>query len=226
GELSTTQFNVNSNQQVNIYGKSNFQPIIDTYYNKVMSDIDNELNPIIVFLLKFFNQSPNVIRLTKERIKKYLQFEKYLLDELIPFISQENENPHLISAGCSLGAYHAVNIAFRHPLLFKKAIGISGRYDLTIHLQFYNDLFDGYRNEDIYFNMPSQYIPNLTDEAFIHSLQNLEIIFIVGNEDAFLENNILLSDHLKKKNIPNILHLMEGEAHKPKYWGELLKLYL
>jgi esterase/lipase superfamily enzyme len=161
-----------------------------------------------------------------ERIKKYLQFEKYLLDELIPFISQENENPHLISAGCSLGAYHAVNIAFRHPLLFKKVIGISGRYDLTIHLQFYNDLFDGYRNEDIYFNMPSQYIPNLTDEAFIHSLQNLEIIFIVGNEDAFLENNILLSDHLKKKNIPNILHLMEGEAHKPKYWGELLKLYL
>src|SRR5665647_1438014 len=154
-----------------------------------------------------------------ERIKRHSQFEKYLLDEVIPFIKEQNKNPDMISAGCSLGAYHAVNLAFRHPFLFKKVMGISGRYDLTIHLEFFDDLFEGYWDENIYFNMPSQYIPNLTDEELIRELQNLEIIFVVGKDDAFLENNRRLSESLKKKNIPNTLHLVDGEAHKASYWG-------
>jgi esterase/lipase superfamily enzyme len=161
-----------------------------------------------------------------ERINRHLLFEKYLLEELIPFITQQNNNTDLISAGCSLGAYHAVNFAFRHPHLFKKVIGISGRYDLTLQLPFFDDLFETYWNEDIYFNMPSQYIPNLSDDDKIRSLQNLEITLIVGKEDAFLEINQQLSDSLHKKNIANILHLMEGEAHKAAYWGELMKICL
>ncbi len=59
-------------------------------------------------------------------------------------------------------------------------IGLSGRYNLCLHLDFFDDLFDGYWNEDIYFNMPSQYISNLTDEGQIRALQNLEIIFSIG----------------------------------------------
>jgi esterase/lipase superfamily enzyme len=157
----------------------------------------------------------------EERIKRHLYFEKYILEELIPFINQQNNNVDFISAGCSLGAYHAVNLAFKYPHLFKKVIGISGRYDLTIKLPYFDDLFDSYWNEDIYFNMPNQYIPNLADEHKIKSLQNLEIILIVGKEDAFLDINLQLSESLHKKNIANILHLME-----PNYWGELMKICL
>jgi esterase/lipase superfamily enzyme len=161
-----------------------------------------------------------------ERMRRHSQFEKYLLDEVIPFIRQRNKNPGLISAGCSLGAYHAVNFAFRHPRLFKKVIGLSGRYDLSLQLEFFDDLFEGYWDEDIYFNMPGQYIHNLTNEEMIGALQNLDIIFSIGIEDAFFENNLQLSRSLKEKNIPNILHILEGEAHKARYWGELLKIYL
>ena len=161
-----------------------------------------------------------------ERMKRHTHFEKYLLDEVIPFIRKQNKNPDIVSAGCSLGAYHAVNLAFRHPRLFKKVIGMSGRYDLTVQLEFFDDLFDGYWDKDIYFNMPGQYIHNLTNDDSIRALQNLDIIFAIGVEDAFLENNLQLSNSLKEKNISNILHLLEGEAHKARYWGELMKLYL
>jgi esterase/lipase superfamily enzyme len=162
----------------------------------------------------------------EERIKRHLLFEKYLLEELIPFIRQQNTNTNLISAGCSLGAYHAVNFAFKYSHLFKKVIGISGRYDLTLQLPFFDDLFETYWNEDIYFNMPCQYIPNLFDEDKIKLLQNLQIILVVGKEDAFLQINQHLSDSLHKKSISNTLYLMEGEAHKASYWGKLMQICL
>lgn len=103
---------------------------------------------------------------------------------------------------------------------------MSGRYDLTLHLEFFDDLFEGYWDEDIYFNMPGQYIHNVSGNELIGALQQLDIIFVVGVEDAFLENNLQLSNSLREKNIRNILHLQEGEAHKAKYWGELMKVYL
>ena len=161
-----------------------------------------------------------------EKIKRHLQFEKYILHEVLPFIKRKNNNPSIISAGCSFGAYHAVNLAFKNPGIFTKVLGISGRYDLTLQLEYFDDLLDGYRDEDVYFNMPSQYIPYISDEKLLQELQKTPIILVVGKEDAFLENNIQLSESLNKKNIPNILHLMEGEAHKPKYWGELMRKYL
>ena len=159
-----------------------------------------------------------------DRIYRYTLFEKYLLEEVIPFIKQQNKN-ELISAGCSLGAYHAVNIAFRHPHLFKKTIGISGRYDLTIQVKHFDNLFEGYLDDTVYSNMPALYIPNFSSKEKI-SLQNLDIILVVGKEDLFVKNNLQLSESLRKKNIPHQLHLVEGEAHKAIYWGALLNNYL
>lgn len=155
------------------------------------------------------------------RMNRYIQFEKYLLEEVIPTIKKKNKKK-LTAAGCSLGAYHAVNISFRYPLLFSKVIGISGRYDLTKKIKHYENLFEGYMDDTIYSNMPSLYVPNISSEENIHSLQKLEIILIVGKEDLFCNNNIQLSESLHKKNIPHQLQLVEGEAHKANYWGELL----
>ncbi|MCW3093227.1 MAG: putative esterase [Ferruginibacter sp.] len=161
-----------------------------------------------------------------ERMQRHLQFEKYLLYELLPLIQYQNNNPAIVSAGCSLGAYHAVNLAFRHPEYFKKVIGLSGRYDLSIKLEFFDDLFDGYWDEEIYYNMPGQYVHNINSDEQVQALQNLDIIFVVGVQDAFLENNLQLSRSLREKNIVNTLHLLEGEAHKARYWGELMEFYL
>jgi esterase/lipase superfamily enzyme len=161
----------------------------------------------------------------EQRIQRHLQFEKYVLFEVIPFINQINAHPYLISAGCSLGAFHAANIAFRHPHLFKKIVGMSGRYDLTLKLEFFDDLFDGYRNYDIYFNTPSRFIADLSGERIIRLLKKMEMIFVIGREDAFLENNIQLHTLLLEKGIENSLIFWDGEAHKARYWRQMVQLY-
>lgn len=161
----------------------------------------------------------------EQRIQRHLQFEKYILFEVIPFINRINPHPYLISAGCSLGAFHAANIAFRHPHLFKKLVGMSGRYDLTMKLEFFDDLFDGYRNEEIYFNTPSRFIGDISGERIIRLLKKMEMIFVVGKEDAFLENNIQLHAVLLEKGIGNSLIFWDGEAHKARYWREMVRLY-
>ena len=54
------------------------------------------------------------------RINRHVQYEEYILNEVFPLMEQKNPHPCVISHGCSLGAFHATNIALRHPHLFKK----------------------------------------------------------------------------------------------------------
>ena len=161
-----------------------------------------------------------------ERIVRHIQYENYVLNEVMPFIRYKNSNRYIVSAGCSLGAYHAVNIAFKHPDQFSKVVGMSGRYDLTLQTKSFNDLFDGYRDLNIYFNMPSQYIPNLSDEKIISQLKKLQIVLAIGKEDPFLPNNQFLHHTLLKKGIPNTLNIWEGEAHRPWFWQQMVQYFL
>jgi esterase/lipase superfamily enzyme len=46
-----------------------------------------------------------------KRINKHLQYEKHILNEVVPFIKNKKTDQSLVAAGCSLGGYHAVNIA-------------------------------------------------------------------------------------------------------------------
>lgn len=161
-----------------------------------------------------------------ERILRHLQFEKYVVEEVLALVQKKNPHPTVVAAGCSLGAWHAVNLAFKYPYLFHKVVGLSGRYDLTISLEHFDDLFDGYRNENIYYNTPSQFIPNLHHPELIVALKALEIIFVVGEKDVFMENNQALSNALWTKGIWNALHLWDGESHKARYWRHMVQLYL
>ncbi len=90
------------------------------------------------------------------RIARHVQYEEYLLNEVVPLIRQKNADPHLVSLGCSFGGYHAVNIALRHPDIFSGFLSMSGAFDLTNFLQ-------GYYDQDCYFNLPTHCLPNLSD---------------------------------------------------------------
>ena len=160
------------------------------------------------------------------RILRHIEYEKYILQEVIPFIKNSNPEKKLIVAGCSLGGYHAVNIALRHPTLFTKVVGMSSRYDLTVSLPFFDDLFQGYSDENIYFNMPNYFVPQISDPRILKQLRKLKIILVIGREDIFLNNNEQLSGALSKINVPHDLFIWDEEAHRPRYWREMVKLYL
>ena len=161
-----------------------------------------------------------------QRIIRHIQYQQYIVREVLPLMRNKNNNNYIVTAGCSLGAYHAINIALRHPWFFSKAIGMSGRYDLTLKANSFPDLFDSYWDENIYFNMPSQSIPNLYDEHIIGHLKKIQIVLAVGKEDPFLPNNEFLHHTLLKKGIPNTLHVWEGEAHRPRFWQQMVQYFL
>lgn len=161
-----------------------------------------------------------------ERIWRHIQYEQYIINEVLALIRSKNPHTYLIAAGCSLGAYHAMNIAFRHPHLFDKAVGMSGRYDLTAAIGPFHDLFYGYTDENIYYNMPNRFIPGLIDDRILNDLKKMEIIFAIGRDDPFLENNKHLSGALWKSGVWNAMHIWEGGAHKAKYWKRMVQAYL
>ena len=162
----------------------------------------------------------------RDKITRHIEYEKYILNEVIPLISQTNCDKTLIAHGCSLGAFHAMNIACRHPKLFNKVVSFSGRYDLTNQIHFYSDLFNDFYNEDIYYNMPNHYLPNLSDQYIIDNLRKLEIVFVVGKDDVLYENNILLKSVLEKLELNFVFRAWDGKAHKPKCWSKMAQAYL
>ena len=49
------------------------------------------------------------------RVQRHLQYERYIINDVLPLMWNKNWTPRTIVTGCSFGAYHAVNFAFRHP---------------------------------------------------------------------------------------------------------------
>ena len=160
------------------------------------------------------------------RIKRHLSYEEYILHEVFPFMEQRNQHPCTISHGCSLGAFHAANIVFRHPHLFQKLCAFSGRYDLTLQIESFSNLLDGFYNEDDYYNTPTHFLPNLHCDEKLSQLRDTDIVMVVGKEDPFLENNLHLSQILNGKSVAHELHQWDDRAHRGYYWRKMVAMYL
>jgi esterase/lipase superfamily enzyme len=158
----------------------------------------------------------------RDRIKRHKQYEDYVLKEVIPFTHDKNPDSELIAHGCSMGAYHAVNIAMRHPRLFCRVVALSGRYDLTCGVGSFRDLFDGYYDEDVYFHNPSHFVPNINNPEMLDLIRRMQVTIAIGEADSFLVNNLQFRDVLHERGIQPSFHIWSGEAHQACYWREMI----
>jgi esterase/lipase superfamily enzyme len=154
-----------------------------------------------------------------ERARRHLQYERYLLDEVLPFTRHRNPDPFLITTGASFGAYHAVNFAFRHPHLVGRVIGLSGLYDIT-------QLTRGEYGHDVYVNNPSHFLGHLHDHWHLEALRRMDIILVTGRDDPHRENNEYLSAQLWNKGVGNALRLWDGWAHDWPWWRQMIRHYV
>lgn len=161
-----------------------------------------------------------------DRIRRHIQFEGYVLDEVLPFSQSINPNPFLIAHGCSFGAYHAVNIALRHPQRFGRVVAFSGRYDLTTAPDGFRNLLDGHYDQDVYFHMPAHYMANLDDHGMLEQVRRLDIKLVVGEHDPFRADNARLSEILWAKGVPHLFRVWAGRAHGPRRWKEMVRWFL
>lgn len=161
-----------------------------------------------------------------ERIRRHRAFEEYILNEVLPLMAEKNPHDCTIVHGCSLGAFQAASLVFRHPHLFRKLVAFSGRYDLTMRVESFVDLFDGYYDDDIYFHTPTHFLPGLGSELQLEKLRQVDIVLTIGDADPFLANNRHLSELLASKQIGHRLHVWDGRAHRAGAWRRMAPLYI
>jgi esterase/lipase superfamily enzyme len=162
----------------------------------------------------------------EKRLERHGLYEQYVLQEVLPITVEKNPNPFLIAHGCSIGAYHAVNIAFRHPELFGKVVGLSGRYDLTTPIGEFDNLFAGFYSDELYFHTPNHFIPGLNDELLLAAFRRMDIVIAVGETDPFHSSTRTLSDALTHKGIQHHFSVWTGEAHRASCWRKMVRVYL
>lgn len=102
-------------------------------------------------------------------------YDDYLVEEVVPFVHHHCGGWQPIATlGASLGAYYAVNALLKHPDVFKRCLGLSGVYDMKAFM-------DGTYDDNLYFNNPVDYIPNLSDPWHYHQLQSCDIHIATGH---------------------------------------------
>jgi esterase/lipase superfamily enzyme len=161
-----------------------------------------------------------------ERIEQHLAYERYILSEVLPFAAKLNPRATLTVHGCSFGAYHAMAIALRHPEKFARVLAFSGRYDLTLDAGDFHTLFHGFYDEALLAITPSHFLPELTEARALRKIRALRFTLVCGEDDPFFANNQDLCAAFAQKKIKHELHAWVGNAHRFRYWRQMLRIYL
>lgn len=155
----------------------------------------------------------------QERARRHLDYERYVLEELLPAITETNPDPYRCLIGASFGAFHAALFALRHPELARKVVCLSGAYDAARWL-------DGAQDGDCYFVNPLAFLPGLTDERYLAPLRGADIIVATGDEDSNAHESRMLAGLLQQKGVPAVLHVWRDWAHDWPYWKEMVDVFL
>ena len=154
------------------------------------------------------------------RIARHVQYENYLLDEVLPLIRLRNFDPHLVALGASFGGYHAVNIAMRHPDRFTGFLSMSGAFDLS-------NFLGGYYDQDVYFNLPPHYLANLTRSVVSRPVQPGDVHSGHRLGRSLPGQNENLSRIMGAKGIPHHLYIWDAyNAHDWPTWARMMNEYL
>ena len=159
----------------------------------------------------------------KQKILRHQQFNEYVYEEVIPFVkTNTSQDTPIIICGASFGALHSMNLFLKRPDLLDGVIGLSGVYDLTEYTR-------GYYDEDVYFNSPQHYIPNLTDHGILEQIRKSNHIHIFAGSGAYEDPNASRSfaSLLYQKGINYELDVWGSEwPHDWNTWRSVLPHYL
>jgi esterase/lipase superfamily enzyme len=154
---------------------------------------------------------------------RQVEYNKYICDEVVPYIWNSCRGRFgIITCGASLGAYHAMNQLCRRPDLFAGTIAMSGDYDIRHYMR------SDYHDDNVYFNNPVEYVPNLGGE-YLQMLQHKGDIFIATGQGAY-ENpgaSRYFSDLLNAKGIPHELSVWGPEwTHDWPTWRAMMRYFI
>jgi esterase/lipase superfamily enzyme len=140
------------------------------------------------------------------KVLRHKQFNSYVFNEVVPFIrSNTSEETPIIVCGASFGALHSMNLFLQRPDIINGVIAMSGVYDLTYYT-------NGYFDEDVYFNSPQHYMPNLADHEILEQIRKSSHLHILSGSGAY-------EDPDSARNFAGILY-NKGIWYELDIWGQ------
>jgi esterase/lipase superfamily enzyme len=150
-----------------------------------------------------------------DRAYNYELYTRFLAYELIPKIQEENSVHRIGLAGCSFGAYHAVNFAFKQPDLTNFVIGMSGSYDISTFMK-------GHYDDNVYFNNPVDYMVNAETWKYNH----MKVVLGTSDWDICLGETKRFAGILAQKGINHIYDEKKWAKHDWPLWNMVFPNYL
>jgi len=154
---------------------------------------------------------------------RHNQWNDYVFNEVVPFV-RNNTSPEtpIITCGASFGALHSMNLFLKRPDILNGVIAMSGVYDLTEYTK-------GHFDDDVYFNSPMHYMPNLTDHGILEQIRQSHHILIATGSGAYEDpsNSGRFARILYDKGINYELDVWGNEwTHDWPTWRAMLPHYL
>jgi esterase/lipase superfamily enzyme len=115
-----------------------------------------------------------------------------------------------------------MNLFLKRPDLINGVISMSGVYDLTEYTK-------GFYDDQVYFNSPAHYIPNLTDDWYLSQIRRSNHIHILTGSGDYEDPNASsnFSNMLNNKAIRHELDIWGTEwKHDWPTWRAMLPYYL
>jgi esterase/lipase superfamily enzyme len=107
------------------------------------------------------------------------QWNEYVFNEVVPFIkSKTSWDTPIIVSGASFGALHSMNLFLKRPDLINGVIAMSGVYNLM-------EYTDGHYDEQVYYNSPAHYMPNLSDAWYFDHIRRSRNIHLFSGEGPY-----------------------------------------
>lgn len=151
------------------------------------------------------------------------QFHQYVRHEVVPAIRADckNDGLEVVTAGASIGAFHAVAVLCRWPDVFSKAIAMSGTFDIRRFMS--ADQF----GDDFWVSSPIHFVPTLQG-PHLEKLRTRFILIPSGEGRAEdINESWNLARVLGSKGIPNRVDSWGKETpHDWMTWREMLPKYL
>jgi esterase/lipase superfamily enzyme len=159
------------------------------------------------------------------RMAQHHAYERFVLDTLVPFVRDDCALPHatMTATGCSVGALYAALFTLKHPETFTRALCLSGRYRAS-------RFFGGAHSEDLYFNDPLAFVPNLSGAALERVRARVHVTAVVGrgaHEAGCIPETAEFGAWLARKEIPHHVAFWGADSrHDYDWWRRQAAHYL
>ena len=164
----------------------------------------------------------------EERAARHRAYESWVTDRVVPLIGEDSPGASdVVVTGCSLGAYHAVQLALTRADLFPVAICQSGNYDPSQWHAW------GERGDAAYFTNPTDHVAHLQGDHLDWLRGRLHVVLVVGegpwetHPTGSLPSARAMAGLLADKQIPHELDVWgHDSAHDWPWWRRQIAHHL